>query len=303
MYREFTYDAVLASSQRAAWQIDDVLPERAELDFSRPFLPEALARTGKAAGLSRPERLLLNQIRGHEYLALFGLVEEFILPFVLDHARPLLNGGDYRVRALLQFAGEEAKHIQLFRRFRETFSRGFGEECAVIGPADQIAAAVLAHDPLAVGLAVLQIEWMTQAHYLEAVRDDAQLEPLFKSLLKHHWMEEAQHAKLDALMVEALGQGRGETAIVAAFDGYLAISGLLDGGLSAQTQMNLAALERRIGRSLPAEHWAQLERQQHQAARWTFLGSGMAHPRFRASLARLSPKLIERLDEVSPTFS
>jgi hypothetical protein len=222
---------------------------------------------------------------------------------VLDHARPLLNGDDYRVRALLQFAGEEAKHIQLFRRFRTTFTRGFGEEVAVIGPAEEIAAAILTHDPLAVALVVLHLEWMTQAHYLESVRDDAGLEPLFKSLLKHHWMEEAQHAKLDALMVEALGEGRGEAALDDAFDGYLEIGAFLDGGLRAQAEINLAAFERRIGRSLPAPQHAALLDQQHQAARWTFLGSGMAHPRFRGSLARLSPNLIDRLDAVAPAFS
>lgn len=303
MYREFAYDTVLATSQRAAWQLDDVLPETADLDFTRPFLPEALARTGAASGLSDAERLVLNQVRGHEYLAMFGLVEEFILPFVLDHARPLLNGDDYRVRALLQFAGEEAKHIQLFRRFRTTFLRGFGEDCAVIGPAREIGAKVLSYDPLAVALVVLQIEWMTQAHYLDSVRDDGGLEPLFKSLLKHHWIEEAQHAKLDALMVEALAEGRDEAGLIGAFEQYLAIGGFLDGGLRSQTGMNLAAFERRIGRSLPAHDHAALLAQQHQAARWTFLGSGMAHPQFRASLAKLSPRLIERLDAVAPTFA
>jgi hypothetical protein len=303
MYRNFAYDAVLASSNRAAWQLDDVLPEEADLDFSRPFLPEALARTGGAAGLSDAERLVLNQIRGHEYLAMFGLVEEFILPFVLDHARPLLNSDDYRVRALLQFAGEEAKHIQLFRRFRTTFRRGFGWDCAVIGPAEEIGAKILSHDPLAVALVVLQIEWMTQAHYLDSVRDHAGLEPLFASLLRHHWMEEAQHAKLDALMVEALAEGRSEIALHAAFEEYLEIGAFLDGGLRAQTAMNLAALERKIGRSLPAFQMAALQEQQHQAARWTFLGSGMAHSKFRASLAQLSPRLIERLDAVAPAFA
>ncbi|MET0252091.1 MAG: diiron oxygenase [Novosphingobium sp.] len=302
MYRTFTYDGVLASSQRAAWQLDDVLPENAELDFTRPFLPEALARTGGAAGLAPAERLVLNHIRGHEYLAMFGVVEEFILPFVLDHARPLLNGDDYRVRALLQFAGEEAKHIQLFRRFRTTFRRGFGEACPVIGPADAIGAEILAHDPLAVALFVLQIEWMTQAHYLDAVRADTALEPLFKDLLRCHWIEEAQHARLDAMMVEALAEGRSEAAIAAAFDQYLAIVAFMDGGLRAQAAMNLAALERRIGRSLPQDACTALLAQQHQAARWTFLGSGMAHPRFRASLARLSPALVARLDAAAPAY-
>lgn len=303
VYKDFAYDAVLASSHRAAWQLDDVLPENANLDFSLPFLPEALARTGGETGLSGAERLVLNQIRGHEYLAMFGLVEEFILPFVLDHARPLLNGDDYRVRALLQFAGEEAKHIHLFRRFRTTFERGFGEKCTVIGPAEKIGAKILAHDPLAVALVVLMIEWMTQEHYLQSARDDGTLEPLFKSLLRHHGMEEAQHAKLDALMVEAFAEGRSEAELQAAFDQYLEIGTFLDGGLRAQTEMNLAALERKVDRTLATHDREALTGQQHQAARWTFIGSGMAHPKFRASLARLSPRLIERLDTVAPAFA
>lgn len=101
MYQEYNFASVLAASARAAWQIEDVLPEGAALDFNRPFLPESLARTGAAEGLSAEEERILNQIRGHEYLVIFGLVEEFILPFVLDHARPHLSGDDARVLSLI----------------------------------------------------------------------------------------------------------------------------------------------------------------------------------------------------------
>jgi len=38
--------------------------------------------------LTSQEKLLFNQIRGYGYLYTFGMVEEFILPFVLDHVRP-----------------------------------------------------------------------------------------------------------------------------------------------------------------------------------------------------------------------
>ena len=110
--------------------------------------------------------------------------------------------------ALLQFAGEEAKHVHLFKLFCEEFEKGFGDKPAVIGPPEAIAQAILAHDPLAVALTILHIEWMTQRHYQESVKDDQELDPQFKSLLKHHWMEEAQHAKLDTLVVEALSEGR-----------------------------------------------------------------------------------------------
>lgn len=301
MYKDFSYEAVLATQERTGWRLDDVFGPNHRLDFGADFMPEALARTAAAPGLEPEERRILNQICGHQYLALFGVIEEFILPFLLDHARPLLNTDDYRVRALLQFAGEEAKHIQLFRRFRGAFAAGFGSHCEVIGPAEAIAAEVLRHDPLAVALAILHIEWMTQSHYLDSVRDDSGLDPLFKSLLRHHWIEEAQHAKIDTLVVLALAEGRSEIEIVAAANEYLEIGAFLDGGLGNQAALNLEALERATGRVLPERK--ELLAQQHQAARWTYLGSGMAHPQFVDTLQRLSPAARARVDAVAPQFA
>ncbi len=303
MDQDPAYRAAFATAERAAWEIDDVLPEQARLDLACPLLPEKLARTAAAPFLDDGERLVLNHLAGNTYLAMFGLIEEFILPFVLDHARPQLAQDDWRTRALINFAGEEAKHIQLFRRFGRTFARDFGEECPVIGPAEAIGREVLAHPPLAVALAILQIEWMTQAHYVESVRDARQLEPLFKSLLKHHWIEEASHARLDGLMVEALGDGADDDALEAAFAGYEAIMAFLDGGLAAQVQLNLAVLERRIGRTLPAEARDALQAQQHQAARFTYLVTGLAHPRFRAAATALSPALGERVEILAAHYS
>ena len=301
MYHDFNFASVLAASARAAWQIDDVLPTGAALDFTRPFMPETLARTGAAAGLSADERRVLNQIRGHEYLVIFGLVEEFILPFVLDHARPQLNGDDARVRALLGFASEEAKHIELFKRFHARFVEGFGSECTTIGPPEAIAAEVLRHDPLAVALVILMIEWMTQSHYVDSVRDDGDLDPLFKSLMKHHWMEEAQHAKLDTLIVDALAEGRTEEQIDKAIDEFLEIGAFLDNSFKLQAAFNLDALEKVIGRKL--EDRAAIEGQQHQAARWTYIGSGLVHERFTATLSDISPLAAERVAEVAPVFA
>jgi hypothetical protein len=303
MFHDFTYPAILASSSRAAWRIEDIIAPGDRLDFGRPFMPETLARTAGVEDLSPRERLILNQIRGHDYLCIFGLVEEFILPFVLDHARPLLNGGDARVRALLQFACEEAKHIDLFRRFHALFAASFGTECAMIGPGEAIAAEVLAHDPLSVALAILQIEWMTQAHYVDSVRGDHGLDPLFSSLLKHHWMEEAQHARLDTLMVEALAEERSDAEIDTAIDGYLAIGAFIDAGLCSQTQLNLDAFERAAGRTLSDAARERFVAQQHQAMRFTYLGSGMAHPKFRATLAAISPAALARIDDAAPAFS
>ena len=298
-----TFEHALQSSQRVNWKLDEVFPEGSRLDFSRRFLPESLARVDATALLSVDERLLLNQIRGHTYLRIFGLVEEFILPFVLDHARPSLDSDDWRTRALLQFAGEEAKHIQLFKRYDAAFEANFGHACTTIGPPQAIAAKVLSHDPLGIALVILHIEWMTQRHFLDAVTDDESLDPLFKSLLRHHWREEAQHAQLDTHMVEALAEGRDEAGIAAGVDAYLSIGGFLDGGLAQQVEFDLDALERASGRKFDGAERAELVKSQHQANRWTYLGSGMSHPQFLETVGRISPVQRTRLEGIAPMFS
>lgn len=301
MYHDFNYERTLATSLRAQWLLDDVLRDGQELDFTRGFMPESLARTSAIGSLSPPEQRILNQIVAHQYLSIFVVVEEFILPFLLDHAREEVRDDDWRIRALLNFAGEEAKHIHLFKRFHEAFVRGFPVECQVIGPSEEIGAEVLRHDPLAVGLLILMIEWMTQSHYLGSVRDDSDLDPLFKSLLKHHWMEEAQHAKLDTLIVHKLAEGRSQEQIARALDEFFEIGAFLDEGLKAQAGFNLDALERVIGRKL--EDRESIIAQQHQAARWTYIGSGMVHERFRETLRSLSAAAATRIAQAAALFA
>lgn len=301
MYHDFNYEATLASSLRAQWQLDDVLRDDQDLDFSRNFMPDSLARTAVLDGLNPFEQRVLNQISAHQYLCIFGVVEEFILPFLLDHARPHLLGDDWRVRAILNFASEEAKHIHLFKRYHQAFVRGFPVECRMIGPSEAIGAEVLKHDPLAVGIVILMIEWMTQQHYLGSIRDDGDLDPLFKSLMKHHWMEEAQHAKLDTLIVDALAKGRTEEQIDRAIDEFFEIGGFLDDGLKMQVGFNMDALELAIGRKV--ENRDEIIAQQHQAARWTYIGSGMVHDRFKDALKAISNRAADRIAEAAPVFA
>jgi len=302
MQHGFTYQDTLATSEKIAWRIGDIIGGAKRLDFVKPFMPESLARVEGLAFLTPAEQRVLNQIRGHAYLSIFGLVEEFILPFVLDHARPQLEGDDFRARALLNFAAEEAKHIQLFKVFRREFEKGFGSPCDVIGPPAAIAKAVLAHSPLGVALAILHIEWMTQRHYVESIRDTQTLDPLFKSLLKHHWMEEAQHAKLDTLVAEAIAARCTAEEIETGVADYLAIGMLIDGGLDAQTKFDLAALEKATGRKLSESQSREALDVQRQANRWTYLGSGMTHPNFLATLGGISPAGRKQVEGVAPAF-
>lgn len=299
----FNYKDTLARAEKISWRVEDIIGGDKTLDFSKPFLPEALARVTELGFLNEEEQRVLNQIRGHGYLYTFGMVEEFILPFVMDHARSLLDtGDDFRIRSLLQFASEEAKHIHLFKRFQEEFAKGFPVKCDVIGPPEAIAAEVLSHNPLAITFAILGIEWLTQRHYTESVRDDADLDSQFKSLLKHHWMEEMQHAQLDALMALAIAEPMSADERAAAADDYLQIGLFLDGGLAQQAEFDLDAFERATGRMLTDQERTAFRTSQHQALRWTFLGSGLTHPQFVETVQAITPEGAGKIAGVAPAF-
>jgi hypothetical protein len=285
------------------WRVEDLIGGERTLDFTRPFMPESLARVGALAFLSEREKTVLTQIRGHAYLRIFGLVEEFILPFVLDQARKIITGEDYRVRAYLEFAGEEAKHIHLFHRFTEAFTQGFGTACDVIGPPEAIATHVLSHHPMSIALVILHIEWMTQRHFVDSVNGDAGLDPRFKDLLKHHWMEEMQHAQLDTLMIEDMAMCMSPKEIDAAIDGYWALGRFLDDGLKQQVQFDLAAFEKATGRILRPDERETFINVQLQANRWTYLGSGMSHPKFVEMMGSLNKEKQRTLLDAVPMLS
>lgn len=298
----YGYRETLATSQKVNWRIEDIIGGDKKLDFSKRFLPEALARVDKLSFLNDDEKRVLNQIRANSYLSIFVIVEEFILPFVLDHLRSSLDEDDDRSQAFLQFAGEEAKHMQLFKRFGAEFREGFQSECKVIGPASEIRKAVLANDPLSVGIAILMIEWMSQGHYIDSIKDDGEIDAQFKSLLKNHWLEEAQHAKLDTRMVETLADGLGAGAIAKGIDGFFEIGSFLDNGLKQQTEFDLESFELATGRNLNEDERKEFIDIQLQANRWTFIGSGMVHPKFLQTIERLGAVQKKRIVEAAPLF-
>ena len=89
MYHDFNYEATLASSLRAA-----VAARRRAARGPGPRLHPQLhaGEPGADRRASRPQRRSSSGSSTRspriEYLCIFGIVEEFILPFLVDHARP-----------------------------------------------------------------------------------------------------------------------------------------------------------------------------------------------------------------------
>lgn len=299
---KFDYSTCLRLSERVSWLIDDVLPDGSHLDFQRRFMPEALTGTGALEFLAEPERVKLNQIFGNSYLNLFEFVEEYIAADVAQHAIAAQFGDDDAFRALLRFADEEVKHRTLFRRFGAMFADRFGTPCDVLQSAQEVAQVILSKNPMAITLTTLHLELITQQHYTHHVRertDEEGLDPLFARLLRFHWIEEAQHAKLDVLELEKMLEFGDEQVVDSAMKDYCDIVQAFDGLLAQQAEMDAGNLERAVGRTLNGQRDRTIAAM-HQAYRRAFLLMGLEHQQFLEMLDQMSPTAKDRARALLP---
>ncbi len=276
---QFSYDDCLAHSIKSAWSIDDCFQDR-DFDFSKRFLPDRVAGVDGISCLNTEEKLKLNQIRGNSYCHIFAFVEEYIVPMVLDHARRDVYGDETRLRFLLRFAEDETKHQAMLKRAMTQFEDGFGHACGVIQGREQVAEVVLGKSPLAALFLTSMIEWFTQLHYIEHVRDEDNLDPLFHDLLRYHWIDEAQHAKADSLLIEEITAAMSDEEKETAVDELLELGMAVDGLLANQVEMDIEALESVTGRRFSDSEKTEIRTHQRRSYRWTFIVSGLEHPRF-----------------------
>ena len=286
----YDYASCVRGSEKVAWRVDDIMPPDTRLDFSRPFLPAALSGRGEPGFLTQAESRQLNQITGNSYLNLFAFVEEYILATMVEHAHAEVFGDHHAIRALTRFADEEGKHQQLFYRYLDAFRRDFGHECEVLGSAAVVAGVVMSKSPIAVMMLTYHIEIMTQAHYVECVKDDHGIDPLFAKLLHAHWLEESQHARIDALELDKLLRDASREQIEQGFTDYLDLIGAVDGLLAQQSAMDVRSLARASGRGFSDAEAAQLVASQHAGYRYTFLVYGMKNPSHIAAMTRMWPE-------------
>jgi hypothetical protein len=101
-------------------------------------------------------------------------------------------------------------------------------------------------------------------------------------------------------MIETLASPYSTGEIDGAIDEFFEIGAFLDGGLRQQAEFNLDALEKVVGRPLPDRQ--DIAAQQHAAAQWTYLGSGMSHSKFLELVTRIAPESGQRIVEASGSF-
>lgn len=292
--QQYSYQDCLNNSIKSEWTVDDCFQGR-ELDFTKNFLPDRIAGVNGIMCLNDAEKMKLNQIRGNSYCHIFAFVEEFIIPLVMDQAREKVYGDETRLRYLLRFAHDETKHQDMLARAMDQISNGLGMTCSVIQGREDVAEVVLGKSPLAALLLTSLIEWFTQLHYVEHVRDADNLDPLFHDILKYHWIDEAQHARADTLMISEMIEDMSAEDRDMAVDEMLELGGAIDGLLAHQMELDIEALEKVTAREFTDTEKDEIRTHQQRAYRWTFLVSGLEHPKFVATVAEFSKPGAEKI--------
>jgi len=299
---QYSYETCLDGSVKNAWTVDDCFQGR-DFDFTKPFLPDRIAGVSGIGCLSDIEKRKLNQIRGNSYCHIFAFVEEYIVPMVVDHARGDVYGDETRLWSLLRFAEEEVKHQEMLRRACTQFEAGFGTSCGLVPGREQVAGVVLGTPPLTALLLTSMIEWFTQLHYVEHVRDRAELDELFRDILRFHWIDESRHARLDSLLIDEVARDLGPEEREAAVDGLLELGNAVDGLLAQQVQLDIDALQLATGRTFSEPDRDEIRAHQRRAYRWTFLVSGLEHPNFVRTVEQLTADGAEKLAQAASVLS
>jgi hypothetical protein len=276
---DYSYDTCLTGSVTRAWSVEDCFRGR-DFDFDKPFLPERIAGVNAIGCLTDGEKRMLNQIRGNSYCDIFAFVEEYIVPLVIDRGCTDLYGDETRLWSLLRFAEDELKHQEMLRRASEQFQAGFGVGCGLVPGREEVAKVVLDASPLTALLLTSMIEWFTQLHYTEHVQDRADLDQLFRDILRFHWIDQSRHARMDSLLIDEvageLTTGQREQAI----DQLLGLGSAVDGLLAQQIELDIDALQQASRRTFTDPARDEIRTYQRRAYRWTLLISGLQHPNF-----------------------
>jgi hypothetical protein len=294
---EYSYEKCLERSYRVNWRIEDVVAGR-DFDPEKSWLPRGLSGADGIPFLDAHERRQLTHIEMASYAHMFKYAEEFVAPMIVDIART--TGPDERVifDALTNFAGEEVKHMNLFRRVRDHVNEKIGFEIDLLGRQRENVEYVLGKSRGAVLLLTACIEWFTQRHYQECFHGNENLDPFTRHIFKCHWAEESQHAQIDHLETVRAFSGMSDLQKDEAIDDLIELVGAVDGWLVEQAGFDTSNYERYTDRALAAPERECVFDEVLAAKRHTFLVSGVTHPKFLDLFAEVaSPAQQDRVNE------
>jgi hypothetical protein len=279
-----SYARSIEVSKRVRFDIDrDVIRARS-LDFAHKFLPDGLSKVDELAFLGREERRLFSQVQGRTYANMFGLVERFIGPKIVEVSREHWLGDQTAFEALVRFTDEELKHQELFRRVERMTAEGMAPGYTFLPQPNDVATAVLGKSTWAVLALICHIELFVLAHYRQSIEPDAELSELWRDVFMFHAKEESQHAILDELEWQRedakLAPAQRDQGVSDLIDLVAAVDGILQMQAGADTDYFLRVCGRAFGKAEVEE----LRDTMLKAYRWQYIVSGVQDERFQKIL-------------------
>jgi hypothetical protein len=294
--RGLDYPSIVATSERVAWTVDEVFGDR-RFDATKPIVPESWVGAQHLTFLDESSQRALNHLRAFSYVHLFGNYEEFIPIHLTTLAQRDWHADRAQLRALVRFGEEEIKHQQLFLRAEAVLEESCGYSMGrYFGPdKERVTAftnALLAYPPLSRSLTLLALEWGSQRHYVDSVRDHTgdRSDPLYVDVLKYHWIEENQHVKTGVLEIEQLAREMSPGTLSHAFDDIQAIGGLVDETFVGQVEQEIATLQRVMGQALTQAEQTALRDTLHHSLTAIWVDVAFTHPGFKQVALALSPE-------------
>jgi hypothetical protein len=280
--------SIMETADRVAWTVDGVFGGR-RFDASKPMVPTSWVGTEALAFLEAGDQLVLNHCRAFSYVHLLGNYEEFIPLHLGDAMEKSGHDDDLQPPSLVRFGQQERKHQALFRRAESVLEESCGHRFARYFDRDktrvvELTTAILRRPLLSRFLILLALEWGTQRHYVESVKEPG-AEALYVDVLKAHWIEEAQHTKWDTLEIARLAAESSIGELEDAFDHVLEIGQLIDATFAGQVESEIETLQRVSGRTFSDDEAVALRDALHRSMSAIVAGVGLTHPSF-AKVAR-----------------
>jgi hypothetical protein len=279
-----SYAKCIEVSKRVRFEIDNDVIRGREFDFGNKFLPDGLSKAPQLDFLSGAQKRLFSQVQGRTYANMFGLVERFIGPKMLEVSRDHWLGDQTALEALVRFTDEELKHQELFRRIERMAGAGMPAGYDFLPQPNDVAGAVLGKSTWAVLALICHIELFVLAHYRQAIEPDAELSALWKDVFTFHAREESQHALIDELEWTREDAKLTQAQRDAAVDDLIALVGAVDGILQMQAKSDAMYFMAVCGTSFPAEQSLAISDKFLAAYRWQYIVSGVQDERFQKIL-------------------
>jgi hypothetical protein len=274
------YARCIATSQRVRWDIDKDVIRGRTFDIEHTFLPDGLSKVQELEFLTPKEKQYLSQIQGRTYTHMFHMAERFVNAKVLEISRDHWLGNQTALEALVRFSDEELKHQKMFRRIEQLVGAHMAPGYTFLADPNEVAKVVLSKSSWAVLALTHLLELLSQLHYRQSLDLDDNVSPLFKDVLRYHWLEESQHVIMDELEWKRLDKTMSWDAKDQAVDEFIELVGAVDGILQTQAQADAEYFARTCGRQLLGGQHQAVEKGLLKAYRWQYIISGAEHPHF-----------------------